>query len=121
MTKAETALELAWRGLAITTGCRYWLAVGYGQRVLGRIAADRGALDEAEAHLMDALATFTSMDAQPEVGRTAIELATLAARRGDRTTALTHIEAAETAFRDLDVPAHRHRAQRLATELRHAG
>jgi hypothetical protein len=50
----------------------------------------------------------------------AIELATLAARRSNRITALTHIEAAEAAFRDLDVPAHRDRAQRLATELRHA-
>jgi hypothetical protein len=117
----DTARELARRGLAITTACRYWLAVGYGQRVLGRIAAETGALGEAEAHFTDALATFTSIGAQAEVGRTALELATLAARRGDRATALRHAEAAEAALRELDLPAHHERAERLATELRHAG
>ena len=116
----DAALQLARRGLAITTSCRYWLAVGYGQRILGRIASDTGAHDEAAAHFADALGTFTSIGAKLEVGRMRIELASLAAGRGDRLTALTHVEAAEAVLRDLDAPAYLERAQRLAIELRRA-
>ena len=96
------------------------MAVGYGQRILGRIASDTGATDEAAAHFADALGTFTSIGAQLEVARMRIELATLAAGRGDRLIALTHAEAAEAVLRDVDAPAHRERAQRLAIELRRA-
>ena len=69
----------------------------------------------------DALATFTSIGAQVEVGRTALELATLATRRGDRVAALAHVKAAATAFRGTDVPVHHNSVERLTIELRRGG
>src|SRR5437660_864852 len=112
------ALELAERGLALATSCRYWLAVGYAQRVLARIASDQGRHDDAAARLADALDTFTSISAQLEIGRVRIELAGLAARRDDRLTASTHAEAAEAVLREVDAPSHLDRAHPLASELR---
>src|SRR5262245_42816225 len=47
---AGTALALARRGVAIASEAGYWLAVGYGQRILGRIARDTGGHDEPPAH-----------------------------------------------------------------------
>ncbi len=116
----DRALDLARRGLAITTGARYWLGVGYGQRILGRIASDTGAHDATVGHLTDALATFTSIGAQFEVGRTRLELAALAAGAGDRAAALAHVQEGEAAFRGLDASAQLRRAQELALELRRA-
>ena len=115
---ATAALALARRGVAIASGARYGLAVGYGQRILGRIARDTGGHDEAAAHFEEALGTFTSIGAQFEVGRMRLELAELEAVRGDRVTALAHAEAADAALRDLDAPIYRTRAQRLVGELR---
>jgi len=112
------ALELAERGLALATSCRYWLAVGYAQRVLARIASDQGRHDDAAARLADALDTFTSISAQLEIGRVRIELAGLAARRDDRLTASTHAEAAEAVLREVDAPFQLDRAHRLVSELR---
>ncbi|PYN04311.1 MAG: hypothetical protein DME07_03835 [Candidatus Rokuibacteriota bacterium] len=117
----DNALELAQRGLAIATSCRYWLAVGYAQRILGRIASDKGIHDESAARLAEALGTFTSIGAQLEIGRVRIELATVAAGRGDRRIALTHAEAAEAVLRDVDAPIQLDRAHRLANELRRPG
>ncbi len=119
--RLDAARELAQRGLAITTRCRYGLAVGQGQRVLGRIASDTGAREAAESHFAEALATFTSIGARLEVGRLRIELATRAAQRGDRAAALVHAEAAEAALLDLDTPLQLERARQLAIDLRRAG
>ena len=49
-----------------------------------------------------------------------IELATLAAGRGDRLSALTHAQAAAAVLGDVDAPIQLERAQRLASELRRA-
>jgi class 3 adenylate cyclase/tetratricopeptide (TPR) repeat protein len=113
-----SALELARRGVAIASAARYWLAVGYAQRILGRIARDNGSHNEAAAHFEEALTTFTSIGAQFEIGRMRLELADLTAGRGDRAIALMHAEAAHAALRDLDAPIHLSRAQRRAAELR---
>ncbi|HEY3066029.1 MAG TPA: AAA family ATPase [Methylomirabilota bacterium] len=111
------ALETARRGVAITTGCKYWYGVGYGQRVLGRIALDARRFDEAAAHFDDALRTFVSVGVVFEAARTRLELATLAAGRGDRDTARVHVDAALAVLRDLDAPVYLERAQRAASEL----
>jgi len=115
----DRAFELAERGLALATSCRYWLGVGYAQRVLARIASDRGRQDEAAARFADALGTFTSIDARIEIGRVRIELAGLVADRHDRPGALRHAEEAESVLRDMDAPVQLARAHRLVSELRH--
>ena len=115
----EKAFALAERGLALATSCRYWLGVGYAQRVLARVASDRGCPDEATARFAEALATFTSIDARIEIGRMRIELADLAANRHDRPGGLKHAEAAEAMLRDVDAPVQLAHAQRLLRELRH--
>jgi tetratricopeptide (TPR) repeat protein len=111
------AFEMARRGLRLMTDAQYWFGVGYGQRILARITRDAGRLDEAARHFDDALRTFTSIGAVFEAARIRLELATLAADRGDRGTARVHVDAALVALRDVDAPMYLERAQRAAAAL----
>jgi hypothetical protein len=43
---AETLVE---RGLDVARQARYWYAVGFAERIAGRIARDRGCRDESAA------------------------------------------------------------------------
>jgi ATP/maltotriose-dependent transcriptional regulator MalT len=114
---ASQAQSLAHRGLEISRGARYWFGVGYGQRVLARIARSADALDEAESELTEALETFQSIGAEFEVARVRLELADLAGHRGDRERARTRLEPARRTFERLRVPHYLDRADRLAREL----
>jgi tetratricopeptide (TPR) repeat protein len=112
-----TARELARRGLTITTGARYWLGVGYCQRVLARVAADAGDHDEAVARFTEALQIFESIGARFEVGRVRLELAERAWRRGARADARLHLTAAQAALAEVDAPIYAERVRQLAAEL----
>ena len=111
------ARDLAQRGIEITRRAQYWFGVGYGQRVLSRIAEASSALDEAEGHLTDALRTYESIAAEFELGRTHLELAGLAGRQGERARVQAHLAPARRTFERLDVPRYVEQAERLASEL----
>jgi len=81
--RASDAQELARRALELAREARQPYGVGVAQRVLARVARAGGALDEAQDHLFEALATFREIDAGFEIRRTALMMADLARERGD--------------------------------------
>jgi tetratricopeptide (TPR) repeat protein len=117
MGDVEKAQRLIQRGLEITRGARYSFGVGYGERILGRIALATNALDEAESQLTAARETFETMGADFEVARTRLELAELAGRRGNRERARSDLGLAQQTFARLHVPRYVERVERRAREL----
>jgi hypothetical protein len=65
------------RGLDVATRAEYWYAVGFAQRVSGRIARDRGCAVEAAAAFDRALRTFERIGGTFEAGGTRLERAGL--------------------------------------------
>jgi len=110
------AAEVAERGLQISHGAQYWYAVGFGHRVLGRIAIGRRALDAAQESFDEALRTFTSIGAPLEIARTRLEMAALAFGHGDEESAGSHLRDAHRTFSELSVSAYVRRATQLAAE-----
>src|SRR5207244_1962060 len=109
----DRAAELVARGIEITTRCGYFLGMGIGQRVLGRIARARGSVAEAETALTKALETFAAIDAAFEVARTRLELADLMSTRGHDAVPALLREAYRT-FVDAAAPAYVRRAREIA-------
>jgi DNA-binding winged helix-turn-helix (wHTH) protein/tetratricopeptide (TPR) repeat protein len=64
---AETLVE---RGLDVARQARYWYAVGFAERIAGRIARDRGYRDESAAAFNRAVRTFERIGARFEATRT---------------------------------------------------
>jgi len=98
--RIEEASEAAKAGLAAMVPARLAYGIGWGYRVLGRIARLQRAFESAEAHFMEAHRTFDAIGARHEVARTELELAALAEERGDagraaeyRAAAQSHLEA----------------------------
>jgi hypothetical protein len=86
------------------------VAAGWARHVLGRIARDQGALDEAERQLRAALAIFTEIHSRYETARTQLDLAGVLRARGDGVAAAQMLAAARQLFTVLDLPAHVSRA-----------
>jgi DNA-binding winged helix-turn-helix (wHTH) protein/tetratricopeptide (TPR) repeat protein len=72
--RLDTARSIAERGLEVTTRAQYWYGVGFAQRVIGRIARDRGNRPEAVAALDNSARTFERIGAAFEAARTREEL-----------------------------------------------
>jgi len=83
---------------------KYRAGVGWAQRTLGRIALAEGALAEAETHLHDALATFISMQARFEMGRTHLALSELADVQDNRERVAVHLTEVYHLFKTLRIP-----------------
>ena len=111
------ARDLVLQGLEITRDVKFWHGVGWAQRVLIHIAQASSNLAQAESLLREALQTFVSTQARFDVGRTHLELATLAHAMGDREAATTHLKDAHDLFRALQVPKYVARAEQCATEF----
>ena len=79
----DRARDLASRGLTLTRDAGNRHGVAWAQRALGRIARGEGGLSEAEARLEEGLQAFASIHARFEAARTHLDLAELAAARGD--------------------------------------
>jgi DNA-binding SARP family transcriptional activator len=109
------ARELVERGLAIARAddYRYWIA--WGERVLGRVAAAEGALDEADAQLQRAHRGFAEVPAPFEEARTRLAMADVALARGDRTARDGHLSAARERFVALGAAAWVRRIEALLT------
>jgi hypothetical protein len=108
------AQELAERSVILAAAVGFPFAVGLAQRVLGRCARRRGALDEARARLQTALETFATIDARFERGRTHLDMAALGQTCGDRAATTHHLTAADTLFQALQVPVYQARTVHMA-------
>jgi class 3 adenylate cyclase/tetratricopeptide (TPR) repeat protein len=114
--QVERAYELASRALEIALDPSFPWAVGWAQRLLGRIAHQRGSLEEADARLREALATFGGFDGRFEVGRTRLDLAALAHAQGDRDAAVGHLREARMLFEAVRVPTYVERTEAIAQQ-----
>jgi len=112
----ESAEELAHEARSTASEARFPVAVAWAQLVLGRVALDRHDLDAAEARLDKALKMFTDARSRYEWARVHVDLARVCHARGEDDAARQHLDAARARFVELDVPIHRERVERLATE-----
>lgn len=75
--------SFARRALDTAAPCRFALGTAWGRRTLGRLALAEGDLDRAETELYQAFEDFERRGVVLEAARTRLDLASLAARRGD--------------------------------------
>jgi tetratricopeptide (TPR) repeat protein len=106
----ELALDIARTG-------GWAVAIGYAERAAGRLALATGKLDEAEAALERALATFAGVEALAQVARTRLPLAEVRAARGDGAAAARELRAARELFASMRAPRLVDRTARLAARL----
>jgi tetratricopeptide (TPR) repeat protein len=111
------ARSLAEDALALTRAGGYRAALGFAERVLGRVLQAEGRLPEARRQITAALRSFEESEARFEVGRTHLALAEVAGMLGDSEVAARHVESAASAFRALGVPTYSRRAADLARRL----
>lgn len=111
------ARELAARALQVARDAKLPLGVAWALHVLGRVAADIGNLDEADAYLVQAHETFVRIQSQWERGRIALDLARLARARGRSADAAGYLREGRDIFRKLEIPHYVERAEKLAVEL----
>ena len=113
----ERATDLARQGLVITREANFRTGLGWAQQTLGRIAEARGAYAEAEAHLTAARETFAAIRSRYELGRTYLDLASLARLQGNREALVTNLRAAHDLFRTLRVEKYVRLAAHLARQF----
>jgi len=113
----ERATDLARQGLVITREANFRTGLGWAQQTLGRIAQARGAYAEAEAHLTAARETFAAIRSRYELGRTYLDLASLARLQGNREALVTNLRAAHDLFRTLRVEKYVRLAAHLARQF----
>jgi tetratricopeptide (TPR) repeat protein/ABC-type cobalamin transport system ATPase subunit len=99
--RLDDASDAASAGLAAMTPARLGYGIGWGHRVLGRIARTRRVTVDAEAHFMEAHRTFVAIDARYEVARTEQDLAALAEERGDAGRTAAYRAAAQSRLETL--------------------
>ncbi len=92
-------------GLAFTRDTRFWYGAGLAQRALGRVARQAGRDDLADAHLSEALTTFTTVLVPFEAAKTHLDLAELATAQGDPARASHHLARAHDLFAGLELPS----------------
>ncbi len=110
----EKAQALATQGLELAREAKYRYVIGWAQRALGRISLAREAFSEATIQLNDALETFASAGARYDLGRTHLDLATLAHAQGNRGAVTTHLNEARRLFEALRVLKYVARTEQLA-------
>jgi DNA-binding SARP family transcriptional activator len=108
-----SARGLVERGLASARedDYRYWVA--WAERILARIAAGKGDVEEAETRLEQARCVFAEIPAPFEEARTRLLLAELAWGRGDGEAREVHLKAAGERFVALGAPAYVRRVEAL--------
>jgi hypothetical protein len=113
--RREKARESAHEALAVTEGVRFQYGSGMAQRALGRIAWADADREGAELWLREALASFRSIRAPFEAGRTRLELARLAGAGSGE--AATQLGEARRIFTELRLPGFLETTERLAADL----
>jgi tetratricopeptide (TPR) repeat protein len=115
--RLDEAAGFVERGIQNATRVGYAYAMGFAHRIAGRIARDRGLVLEASSQLRQALEIFERASAVFEAARTRLDLAEVAAQRGDRTEARGELTAAARTFQSLGATAYGDRTTRLAASL----
>ena len=113
-TRARAAVEQA---LAASEKDAMLFNTALATRILGRIAAAEGNLDEAARRLDTALATFAACDARFEMARTRVLLAPVAAGLGRDDQAGQELEAALAVFKAANAPRRAEAAMATARSL----
>ncbi len=108
------ALELARRAADTTRRAGSLYGVAWAERVLGRLARDRGDGPEAEARFAEALRTFEAIGSVADAGVTHGDLALLAQAHGRPEAARTHRARVDELFAMIGIPGAAARA--LAVE-----
>ena len=112
--RVAQARDLAGLAVALARETRQGYGAGIAERVLGRCALVRGALDEAAARFDAARATFAGIEARFEVGRTLIASAEVLRARSDEPGALVALEDARRIFEELGALRYVERVSLLA-------
>ena len=112
----ERATDLAMQGLVLTREANFRTGLGWAQQALGRIAVTRGAYAEAQAQLNAARETFAAIRSRYELGRTYLDLASLARLQGNQEAVVTNLRAAHDLFRTLRVEKYVGLAAHLARQ-----
>jgi DNA-binding SARP family transcriptional activator len=113
----DEAADLAARARELAREVGFPFAEGLARRAMGRAGWTRGALDDAERLLGEALEIFSEIEAELEAARTRLDLADIASDRGDIAGARAHLDAARAAFERLDIGFYLDRAVQLAGRL----
>ncbi len=113
---SERARELADQSLELSRSIKFGLAVGLGERTLGRIAWAARELDEAERRLGEALHIFVSIGARFEEARTHLDLVPLARAQRSPTRTETHLARARQLFQALGAVRYAAWTERLAED-----
>ena len=87
----DRARPAATRGLGLARDAAFPYGIGLAARTLARIARSEGRLEEAARLAAEALETFRGIEARYEEARTGLELAAIAAVRGEPTAARAHL------------------------------
>ena len=114
--RLETAHAHASEGLAISHDIGFRWNAAMAQRTLGRIERQQGHLEIASEHLQGALQTFTMLQSRFDVGRTYLDLASLAYMRNNPDTATVHLSTAYAWFKKLQVPKWIERTEQVTRE-----
>jgi DNA-binding NtrC family response regulator/tetratricopeptide (TPR) repeat protein len=99
----DRARPAATRGLELARDAAFPYGVGLAGRTLARIARSGGQLDEAARLAAGALETFRGIEARYEEARTHLELAAIAAARGEPTAARAQLAEARRLLRTAKV------------------
>ncbi len=113
----DKAREHVRQGLDIVWPTQDHFGIGWGLRMLGRVAETCGHLAEAQQKLSQALQAFHTVDAAFEVARTRLALAGLVQLQGDHDAATHYVRDAYHQFATMDVPLYVQRAQQRAADL----
>jgi tetratricopeptide (TPR) repeat protein len=113
----ERAGKVGANALQITRAGGWPVAIGYAERVLGRIALGAGQLDDAERALEAAVRTFAGSETRAQVGRSQLPLAELHAARGDLAGAAAALRTALELFTRMRTPRLVERTEALAAKL----
>jgi tetratricopeptide (TPR) repeat protein len=113
----DDAWDLAARAWELAREIGVPFAAGFARRAMGRVAWARGARDDAERLLGEALEIFSGIEAEFEAGRTRLDLAAIASHEKDVDRARAHLDAARATFERLDVAFYVARATEMAQRL----
>jgi DNA-binding SARP family transcriptional activator len=105
------------QALASTRAGGWPVAIGYAERVVGRLALATGRLDDAERELEAAVRTFAASETRAQVGRSLLPLAELRAARGDDAGAATALRTTLDLFTRMRTPRLVERTEALAAKL----
>jgi tetratricopeptide (TPR) repeat protein len=115
--RPDAAREAALEALEVTRGVHFWYGIALAERAVGRVGLGTGDLDEADRRFAAAHAGFLALQMPFEVARTSLDLAAVAAARGEAGEAARALGEAHRTFAELRALNYVKKAERLAGEM----